>query len=407
MGGRFICPHPASHWRTYMWLSEKSNNILGEYGGPQRPSRTGDFGEFKRMCRIGIGQKRGRRPGSFDNTFEDVEMEDFQKDSDRFDEEVDNITDKEFMEYLQQLKDQAGKAQSDELMGSSELADDCEEEEEDIQKVNFYLGSESMTDRFEPTGIADGLVDASGPPSIANGFEPPGTADGLMHDMGHGPTAFAGAASELPQKPNPLLASYLRVVHTNGIHDIAMVSCECCGSDNLPSDLLAARLLPTSFDRIKTLFTAQLLDIFRLSNLELKASAYQFYQLLRRLTLPTAPAEVADLYREFRRMSRLWRWMKRLKWGGYGFPNRKANDVKAGELALFCPACPQPGINIPDDWMEDPERQVFQNDFILLHRLSKLAGFINVFLWPTATSKPIMFGKRTRRVMCGCQRGAG
>ena len=59
----------------------------------------------------------------------------------------------------------------------------------------------------------------------------------------------------------------------NRIHDVAMVSCECCGSDNLPFDLLAAQLLPTSFNRIKTLFTAQLLDCFRLSNLELKASA--------------------------------------------------------------------------------------------------------------------------------------
>ena len=43
--------------------------------------------------------------------------------------------------------------------------------------------------------------------------------------------------------------------------------------------------------------------MFWLSNLELKASAYQFYQLLRRQTLPMAPGDVDDLYREFRRMS--------------------------------------------------------------------------------------------------------
>ena len=108
---------------------------------------------------------------------------------------------------------------------------------------------------------------------------------------------------------------------------------------------MSARLLPTSFKRIKTLFTAQLLDFFHLSNLELKASAYHFYQLLRRLTLPAAPAEVADLYREFRRMSRIW---------------QKVADVKKGELANFCPACPQPGINIPDNWRDDSARQVDQ-----------------------------------------------
>ena len=25
-----------------------------------------------------------------------------------------------------------------------------------------------------------------------------------------------------------------------------------------------------------------------------------------------------------------------------------------GSLALFCPSCPQPGINLPPDWMELP-----------------------------------------------------
>lgn len=27
-----------------------------------------------------------------------------------------------------------------------------------------------------------------------------------------------------------------------------------------------------------------------------------------------------------------------------------------GDLAIFCSICPQPGINIPDDWKEDPQR---------------------------------------------------
>src|SRR5271168_2665036 len=65
-----------------------------------------------------------------------------------------------------------------------------------------------------------------------------------------------------------------RVVHTNGLHNIAMVSCECHGTDNLPLDLFAAQLSPASLKRIKTLFSAQVLDHFRLCNLELKASAY-------------------------------------------------------------------------------------------------------------------------------------
>ncbi|KAF8799489.1 hypothetical protein BYT27DRAFT_7227805 [Phlegmacium glaucopus] len=100
--------------------------------------------------------------------------------------------------------------------------------------------------------------------------------------------------------PSALPGTYIRIVHSNGLHHIAMTSCQCQGDDVLPLDLFAARLLPASFKRIKTVFTAEVLDLYRLCNLELKASAYQFYQLLRRLTLPMAPAEVINLYREFR-----------------------------------------------------------------------------------------------------------
>jgi hypothetical protein len=150
--------------------------------------------------------------------------------------------------------------------------------------------------------------------------------------------------------------TYVRIIHTNGIHHIAMISCQCHGHESLPLDLLASQLLPASFKRIKTVFTAQVLDMFRLCNLELKASAYQFYQLLRRLTRPMAPGEVINLYREFRRMSRLWRWMKKLKWAGYTGSTKSVKAVEAGELAVYCPACPQPGINIPNDWKDDPAR---------------------------------------------------
>jgi hypothetical protein len=68
------------------------------------------------------------------------------------------------------------------------------------------------------------------------------------------------------------------------------------------------------------------------------------------------PASVVNLYREFRRMSRIWRWMKRLKWAGYGNNNKMASDVSPGELSVFCPACPQPGINLPENWKDDHAR---------------------------------------------------
>lgn len=237
-----------------------------------------------------------RRPSFFD---EDTDMQDLTSEAHRtrLESEEEDVDDEQFMQYLENLKNQVDNDHADK---DPDMGDELEAEDNPA--------------------------------------------------AGHRPSAYTGFSV--------LAFPSLRVVHTNGIHDVAMVSCECRGEDNLPFDLMSARLLPTSFKRIKTLFTAQLLDFFRLSNLELKASAYQFYQLLRRLTQPTAPAEVADLYREFRRMSRIWRWMKRLKWAGYGFPERNVAEVKKGELANFCPACPQPGINIPDNWRDDPARQV-------------------------------------------------
>uniref|UniRef100_A0A8H7XMY7 CxC2-like cysteine cluster KDZ transposase-associated domain-containing protein n=1 Tax=Psilocybe cubensis TaxID=181762 RepID=A0A8H7XMY7_PSICU len=159
-------------------------------------------------------------------------------------------------------------------------------------------------------------------------------------------------------KTDGLNNAYIRAIHTNGVHHLAMVYCVCHGANNLPLDLIASRLLPTSFHRIRTVFSAQLLDYFCLSNLELKASAYQFYSLIRRVTNPMFPSSVVDLYNEFRRMSRLWRWMKKLKWSGFAGHNERAVlSFGTGDLGIFCPACPQPGVNLPDNWREDPNQK--------------------------------------------------
>jgi hypothetical protein len=94
------------------------------------------------------------------------------------------------------------------------------------------------------------------------------------------PERIDGDAQEMPHR-DAFNNAYIRVVHTNGLHHLAMVSCRCRGTDLLPRDLIVSRLLPTSFQNIRTLFSAQVLDYFRLCNLEMKASAYQFYHLLR------------------------------------------------------------------------------------------------------------------------------
>ena len=190
-------------------------------------------------------------------------------------------------------------------------------------------------------------------------------------DAGRHPDADAGADADAegfnihidcaePARPaaDALNNTYVRIVHTNGIHHLAMMTCLCQGEHNVPLDLVASRLLPASFTRIRTQFTTPLRDYYRLCNLELKASAYQFYQLICRMTRPVGNAEIVNLYHEFRRMSRLWRWMKKLKWAGYGHNHQDPLHPVPGSLANYCPTCPQPGINLPDDWKSDRNRFV-------------------------------------------------
>ena len=167
----------------------------------------------------------------------------------------------------------------------------------------------------------------------------------------------AAMHSETPDAPqrDALNNPYIRIIHTNGIHHIGVVYCTCRGMDNTHADLMAAGFVPTSFTRYRTFFTHAVLDDFRLSNLECKASAYQYFQKIRRQTSPMSPESVPNLYHELRRMSRLWRWMKKLKWAGLAHRPDFTIDPEPGELSNFCPACPQPGINIPEDWSSEPE----------------------------------------------------
>ena len=41
---------------------------------------------------------------------------------------------------------------------------------------------------------------------------------------------------------------------------------------------------------------------------------------------------------------------------GSGLGHEKKAEPQPGGLAIFCPACPQPGINLPEEWDQDPKR---------------------------------------------------
>jgi hypothetical protein len=42
----------------------------------------------------------------------------------------------------------------------------------------------------------------------------------------------------------------------------------------------------------------------------------------------------------------------------FGYGHSRDREPGPGDLALFCPACPQPGINLADNWVDDPDQYV-------------------------------------------------
>ncbi|KAF8124933.1 hypothetical protein EV363DRAFT_1299555 [Boletus edulis] len=135
---------------------------------------------------------------------------------------------------------------------------------------------------------------------------------------------------------------YLTIVDTTGIHYLTINYCRCPNSPPAYMQLFHNKLFPATLDQPWTVFTFHVLDDFIRDNLECGTSGSNYFSKLRHITSNIFPHLVPNRYRELLRVSRIWRLLKLLKWKGFGHRNR---EPKQGELALFCPSCPQPGIN--------------------------------------------------------------
>jgi hypothetical protein len=140
---------------------------------------------------------------------------------------------------------------------------------------------------------------------------------------------------------------FITVVHSNGFHALPIVWCACLEHLNdRDLQLLDLHLYPATADRISTVFTFACLDDHRYDYLECKSSRYPFHNKLRRQTNPLWPEAIPSRYTELGRVSRQWRNLKYRKW----FWLLDNLNAKRGAMALFCAACPQDGINLPEDW---------------------------------------------------------
>jgi hypothetical protein len=167
--------------------------------------------------------------------------------------------------------------------------------------------------------------------------------DALWEDIPSPSAPFGQSPPAKDEFDNP----FVLIVDSSQLLSLPAVYCGCenAAADDL--QFLDLQFFPASFKTIKTVFTFRCLDDFRLSNLECKTSAYQYFQRLRRLTNPAFPYSVPNRYAELRRVSRKWRNLKLWKWFGFG---HRGEPPGRADMALFCAACPQPGVNLPPDW---------------------------------------------------------
>ena len=162
-----------------------------------------------------------------------------------------------------------------------------------------------------------------------------------------------------------------RVIHSNGIHQVAVDRCRCHGAADFYEQLLHINWWPATPLNSKTAATFEVLRHFHLLNLQGKVTGYSFYQALEyqtdntglnippvsSLALPfifTRLKWKKDRLNTFMLMVREWRHMKMLKRAGRAYDPGGIAAMTPGSLAIPCRACPLPQVNLPECWENAP-----------------------------------------------------
>ncbi|KAI6017041.1 hypothetical protein EDC04DRAFT_2870152 [Pisolithus marmoratus] len=115
--------------------------------------------------------------------------------------------------------------------------------------------------------------------------------------------------------------------------------------------------------------TFHLLQEFQLLSFESKVLAYKFYQSLACNSDDNGISDIKDCYESFICSICEWCHLRMLKQSGRGHDHDPAGIMKtaSGECAVLCPACPHPGINLPDGWENaPPDKQWLYADFVTI-----------------------------------------
>ncbi|KAJ7233875.1 hypothetical protein B0H12DRAFT_1028257, partial [Mycena haematopus] len=180
---------------------------------------------------------------------------------------------------------------------------------------------------------------------------------GLRIQLGHGKPGKGRRGRCV--NPKPAVDDDFVVIDIHQIHEVGVDFCGCETAQPRDVQLLRARWYPATGKSPRTAATFSVLRRYHLTTLESKCSVSEFYNSLSRGTDNTGTARVRDRYDELIRMTRQWRHLQMLKRTGRGHDPSGVEATKAGECAVLCPACPQPGKNLPPNWQDAPEEKRF------------------------------------------------
>ncbi|KAI0057942.1 hypothetical protein BV25DRAFT_1811627 [Artomyces pyxidatus] len=146
------------------------------------------------------------------------------------------------------------------------------------------------------------------------------------------------------------------IIHTNGIQRIDLCFCGCNGGSKEDQwrQLRRYGWWPATPLEPQTAATVQALKQFHLLSLQGKVTGFDYYRGLELQTDNTGLEYLPDRLSSFMNMVRQYRHTQMMKRGGRGHSVTGVRGTQAGELAVLCPACPQPGLNLADDWMNGP-----------------------------------------------------
>lgn len=149
--------------------------------------------------------------------------------------------------------------------------------------------------------------------------------------------------------------SKLRVLDSSGVHDVNVLFCGCPSAKPHYIQLLRRGLYPATIGqgKIGTVATFRYLEQLHLLTLTTKASVYDFYRAISKMTDNTGLKVVPWRYKGLMRMCLQWRHLKLLKRHGRGNESSGVAGTREGDLVVPCLSCPHPGINLAAGWQED------------------------------------------------------